>query len=92
MVPVLFLMNNNELWAYCLFVFIFQGRSRSLTHLDSLDSNDLNRDVSMTTDTADHLAVPRTEPPRVRRHKLARSQVTNTAFTECILLCISIFK
>ena len=58
----------------CLF---FQGRSRSLTHLDSLNSCDLTSDVIMTTDTADRLIVPSTEPPRVRRQKLARSQVIN---------------
>jgi hypothetical protein len=78
MVPVQFLMNNNKLWAYYLFAFIFQGRSRSLTHLDCLDPNDLTPDANMTTDTADRLIVPCTEPPRVRRHKLARSQVTNS--------------
>ena len=64
------------LFSYYLFVFIFQGRSRSLTHLDCLDPCDLTPDV-MTTDTADRLIVPSTEPPRVRRQKLARSQVTN---------------
>jgi hypothetical protein len=60
-----------------LFLFIFQGRSRSLTHLDCLDPGELTSDVVMTTDTADRLIVPSTEPPRVRRQKLARSQVTN---------------
>jgi len=57
--------------------FIFQGRSRSLTHLDCLNPCDLTSDVIMTTDTADRLIVPSTEPPRVRRQKLARSQVIN---------------
>ncbi|XP_023703867.1 pleckstrin homology domain-containing family G member 5 [Cryptotermes secundus] len=44
----------------------------------------------MTTDTADRLIVPCTEQPRVRRHKLARSQVSSSEYFsvnfECGLL------
>ncbi|PSN47275.1 hypothetical protein C0J52_13337 [Blattella germanica] len=60
------------------------GRSRSLTHLDCLDPNDLTPDVIMTTDTADRLIVPCTEPPRVRRQKLARSQPQDTLIKRLI--------
>jgi hypothetical protein len=45
--------------------------------LDCLNPSDLTSDVAMTTDTADRLIVPSTEPPRVRRQKMARSQVIN---------------
>jgi hypothetical protein len=75
-----------SLFGYNLFLFVFQGRSRSLTHLDCLDPSDLTSDVVMTTDTADRLIVPSTEHPRMRRQKLVRSQVTNKLYVTSFLV------
>ncbi|XP_069690836.1 pleckstrin homology domain-containing family G member 5-like isoform X2 [Periplaneta americana] len=66
---------------------VHRGRSRSLTHLDCLDPSDLTPDVIMTTDTADRLIVPCTEPPRVRRQKLARSQVSSSEYFSVSFEC-----
>ncbi|XP_067005921.2 pleckstrin homology domain-containing family G member 5 isoform X2 [Anabrus simplex] len=62
------------------------GRSRSLTHIDALDTGSMlvkNQDMDSRSEpdtTHDRLIVPVAEPPHVRRQKLARSQVSSSEY------------